>query len=98
MIRRKTYFTKLVGVDSTTSDGWVNLAFIYEQEKQPDKSMALLQQALTHVTADRDNVQFYLAQLLAGKQMSDSSLALLKQIIAEGGDTVRALFHDRRSV
>ncbi|TFH65609.1 MAG: tetratricopeptide repeat protein [Candidatus Zixiibacteriota bacterium] len=88
----KTYFTKLVGVDSTTPDGWVNLAFIYEQEKQPDKSIGLLEQALTHVTADRDNVQFYLAQLLAGKQMSDSSLVLLKQIIAEGGDTIRALF------
>jgi tetratricopeptide (TPR) repeat protein len=88
----RTYFARLVAVDSTSPDGWVNLAFIYEQEKQPDKSLELLQQALTHVTADRDNVHFYLAQLLAGKQMSDSSLVLLKQVIAEGGDTVRALF------
>jgi tetratricopeptide (TPR) repeat protein len=88
----KTYFSRLVGVDSTTPDGWVNLAFVFEQEKQPDKSMAILQQALMHVTADRDNVQFYLAQLLANKQMSDSSMVLLKQIIAEGGDTIRALF------
>jgi tetratricopeptide (TPR) repeat protein len=88
----KTYFARLVGIDSTAPDGWVNLAFVYEQEKKVDTSMAILQRALTYVTADRDNVQFYLAQLLSGKQMQDSSLVLLRQIIAEGGDTVRALF------
>ncbi len=88
----KFYFTRLVGVDSTTPDGWVNLAYVYEQEKQSDKSIDILQQGLTHVTAGRDDVQLYLAQLLASKQMSDSSRAVLKQVIAEGGDTVRALF------
>ncbi len=88
----RTYFTDLVDADSTTPDGWVNLAYIYEQKKQTDSSIALLEQSLHYVTAGRDNVQFYLAQLVAEKQMPDSSIALLKQVIADGGDTVRALF------
>lgn len=88
----KVLFTKLVAMDSTTPDGWVNLAFIYEQEKQPEKSIALLERAAKIVTVDRDNIQFYLAQLLGSKQMSDSAITLLKDVIACGGDTVRALF------
>lgn len=88
----RAFFIRLIEADSTVADGWINLAFIDEQQKKPDSSIAILERALHSVAVDRDNVQFYMAQLLSGRRMSDSVIALLKQVIVEGGDTVRALF------
>jgi tetratricopeptide (TPR) repeat protein len=87
----RTYFTRLLAADSTLPDGWINLASIDEQQKKPDKALALLETALNHVTTNRDNIQFYLAQLLSVKRLSDSAISLLKSVVAEGGDTIRAL-------
>ena len=88
----KSYFDRLISADSTVPDGWTNLAFVYQQKKELDQAEKVLELAIRHVTSDRDNVQFYLAQILSQKNESDSAIAVLKSVIAEGGDTVRALF------
>ncbi len=88
----KSYFDRLIAADSTVPDGWTNLAFIYQQKKQLDSAEKVLELASRHVTSDRDNVQFFLAQILSLRNMSDSSIAVLKTAITEGGDTIRALF------
>ena len=88
----KVYFDRLVAADSTVPDGWTNLAFLYQQKKQLDSAEIILELAARNVTSDRDNIQFFLAQILSQKNMSDSAIAVLKTAIVEGGDTVRALF------
>lgn len=88
----KVYFDRLVAADSTVPDGWTNLAFLYQQKKQLDSAEMVLELASRHVISDRDNIQFFLAQILSQKNMSDSAIAVLKNAIVEGGDTVRALF------
>ncbi len=88
----KIYFDRLIAVDSTVPDGWTNLAYVYQQKKDLDKAEDVLELAARHVTSDRDNIQFFLAQILSQKEMSDSAIVVLKSAIAEGGDTIRALF------
>ena len=88
----KVYFDRLVAADSTVPDGWTNLAFLYQQKKQLDSAEMVLELPSRHVISDRDNIQFFLAQILSQKNMSDSAIAVLKNAIVEGGDTVRALF------
>lgn len=88
----KGYFDRLIAADSTVPDGWTNLAYVYQQKKDLDKAEDILELAARHVTTDRDNIQFYLAQILSQKEMSDSAIAVLKNAIADGGDTIRALF------
>ncbi|MGB5137316.1 MAG: tetratricopeptide repeat protein, partial [Candidatus Zixiibacteriota bacterium] len=88
----RLYFDRLIAVDSTVPDGWTNLAFVYQQKKQLDSAEQVLELAARHVTSDRDNIQFFLAQILSQKEMPDSAIAVLKNAIVEGGDTVRALF------
>lgn len=88
----KSYFDRLIAADSTVPDGWTNLAFVYQQKKDLDKAEDVLEMASRYVTSDRDNIQFFLAQILSQKNQSDSAIAVLKNAINEGGDTVRALF------
>ncbi len=88
----KGYFDRLIAADSTVPDGWTNLAYVYQQKKDLDKAEDILELAARHVITDRDNIQFFLAQILSQKQMSDSAIVVLKNAIADGGDTIRALF------
>ncbi len=88
----KGYFDRLIAADSTVPDGWTNLAYVYQQKKDLDKAEDILELAGRHVVTDRDNIQFYLAQILSQKEMSDSAITVLKNAIADGGDTIRALF------
>lgn len=88
----KSYFDRLIAADSTVPDGWTNLAFVYQQKKDLDKAEDILETASRYVTSDRDNIQFYLAQILSQKNQSDSAIVVLKNAINEGGDTIRALF------
>jgi tetratricopeptide (TPR) repeat protein len=87
------YFTDLSNVEPSLPDGWINLALIYSRQKSPEKARAVLNEALKSVTVGRDDVRFYLAQLLSDENQKDSAVTVLKGIIAEGGDTVRALFN-----
>lgn len=87
------YFTDLSNIEPALPDGWINLALIYGREKSPEKARVVLNEALKSVTDGRDDVRFYLAQLLSDDGQKDSAVTVLKGIIAEGGDTVRALFN-----
>ena len=88
----KSYFDRLIAADSTVPDGWTNLAYVYQQKKDLDKAEDILETASRYVTSDRDNIQFFLAQILSQKNQSDSAIAVLKNAINDGGDTIRALF------
>jgi tetratricopeptide (TPR) repeat protein len=87
------YFTELSDVEPELPDGWINLALIYSRKKAPEEARAVLNEALKSVTDGRDDVRFYLAQLLSEDGQKDSAVTVLKGIIAEGGDTIRALFN-----
>ncbi|MFH2054637.1 MAG: tetratricopeptide repeat protein, partial [bacterium] len=56
-------------------------------------AIALLEEGLPQVQYERSAVRFALAQLLIETQQQDSALTMLKGVIFEGGDTVRALFN-----
>lgn len=88
----RPYFRRLIAADSSVADGWTNLAFSYQQEKKIDSAKVVLAEAVKHVRIDRDNVQLYYAQMLSQQNESDSSISVLRNVILEGGDTIRALF------
>ncbi len=88
----RVYFDHLIAADSTVPDGWTNLAFILQRQEMPDSAMKVLETALGQVRDDQNNIRLFMAQLLSEKQMSDSAIVVLRQVVENGGDTVRALF------
>jgi tetratricopeptide (TPR) repeat protein len=54
--------------------------------------MKVLETALGQVREDQNNIRLFMAQLLSSKEMSDSAIVMLRQVVENGGDTVRALF------
>lgn len=86
------YFNRLVAVDSTMPDGWTNLALIRQQQQLPDSALKTLEAAMAVVKEERSNVQLFYAQLLSQSNRSDSAITILNNVLAEGGDSIRALF------
>ncbi len=86
------YFDRLIASDSTMPDGWTNLALIEQQQQRPDSALHILEMALGVVATERDNIKLFYAQVLSQTSRGDSAIVVLKQILAEGGDSVRALF------
>jgi len=88
----QVYFKHLIAVDSTVPDGWTNLAYTLQQQDKPDSAMKVLESALGRVQDDQNNIRLFMAQLLSSQNMSDSAIVMLRQVVDNGGDTVRALF------
>ncbi len=88
----RPFFERLSVIDPKTPDAWSNLALSWQMSKQNDSAAAVLERALEVVETNRDQVLLYYAQFLGQKNLSDSAIAMCRQAIAEGGDTLRALF------
>lgn len=87
------YFEQLHEVEPQIPDGWVNQALVLSRQGDTTEAIALLEEALPVVRYERHAVRFALSQLLVETEQRDSALTILKGVIFEGGDSVRALFN-----
>ncbi len=87
------YFARLREVDPHIPDGWINQALVTARQGDTTQAISLLTEGLSSVQVERSALRLALAQLLVDADQSDSALTILKGVILEGGDSVRALFN-----
>ncbi|MFH2056306.1 MAG: tetratricopeptide repeat protein, partial [bacterium] len=87
------YFKRLREAEPQIPDGWVNQALLLSRQGDTTSAIALLEEGLPQVQYERSALRFALAQLLIETERQDSALTMLKGVIFEGGDSVRALFN-----
>jgi tetratricopeptide (TPR) repeat protein len=87
------YFSRLREAEPQIPDGWINQALVIVRQGDTTQAISLLTEGLLSVQIERGALRFALAQLLVDADQSDSALTILKGVILEGGDSIRALFN-----
>lgn len=87
------YFELLREAEPDIPDGWLNQALTMVRQGDTTEALNLLDEALYNVRTERSAIRLAMSQMLVQTQQQDSALQILKGMILEGGDTLRALFN-----